>query len=182
MHYQRVLSVLVLLLSFSFSAHANLVNNGDFESNDLTGWTLTNGANPLTVVDTLSPHSGLSSASFGAFQSVDTISQSLSTTSAAVYNLSFWLANSDTQNSNTFEVWWDGALLQSWVDANPFSYTLFTYQVTATSASTLLEFKGFNDDGYFGLDDVSVPEPELLGLISLGLVCLVSFKKRHLAA
>jgi hypothetical protein len=179
MSSQRLLSALILLLSFTFSAHANLVTNGDFETNDLTGWTLTPGANPLTGVDNFSPHSGLYAASFGAYQSLDTIAQSLNTSTNETYDLSFWLSNTDTLHSNTFEVLWDGLPLLSWFNADPFSYSHFGYQVTASSTTTTLEFKGFNDDGYYRLDDVSVPEPELAWLLSLGLASLAVLRKRQ---
>lgn len=179
MRLQPVLFALILLLGFTFSAHANLVANSGFESNDLTDWTLTPGANPLTVVDNLSPYDGLYAASFGAFESVDTLSQSLGTTASKTYELSFWLSNTDTLHANTFEVWWNGTLLQSWVNADPFAYSQFNYYVTATSTATTLEFKGFNDDGYYRLDDVNVPEPALAGLFSLGLVGLALFRKRQ---
>ena len=177
MSSQRLLSALILLLGFTFSAHANLVTNGGFETNDLTGWTLTPGVNPLTGVDNFSPHSGLYAASFGAYQSADTIAQSLNTLTNETYDLSFWLSNTDTLHSNTFEVWWGGTLLQSWINAGHFSYSQFNYQVTASSTSTTLEFKGFNDDGYYRLDDVSVPEPEVALLFSLGLASLAVFRK-----
>ena len=70
-------------------------------------------------------------------------------------------------------------MLQSWVNANPFSYTPFSYHVTASTGTTLLEFKGYNNNGYFHLDDVSVPEPELLWLFSLGLIGLALFRKQQ---
>lgn len=182
MSSQRVLSALFLLLGFTFSAHANLVTNSGFETGDLTGWTLTEGTSPFTGVDNFSPHSGLYAAYFGAYPdpSVDTISQLLSTSANETYELSFWLSNTtDTPINSYFEVLWDGAVLQSWVNANPFSYTLFSYQVTASTSTTLLEFKGFNNNGYFHLDDVSVPEPDLLWLFSLGLVGLALFRKHQ---
>lgn len=64
-----------------------------------------------------------------------------------------------------------------------FPYTLYTFNVVATSSSSLLQFGFYNPpSSEWDLDDVSVnevPEPGTLGLVVLGALGLVgAFRKR----
>jgi MYXO-CTERM domain-containing protein len=84
-----LIAALLGLLSISAgNARAqNIVLNGDFATGDLTDWT---GLNPPSV-----SHTGLSidlAVGFPAVNNLQFISQSLSTTAGATYNLSFALA------------------------------------------------------------------------------------------
>ena len=68
MQFRRLVWVSVMLASVLSSTPpvraANIVANGDFETGDFTGWTLT-GPQTFTAVDTLAPHTGTFGAYFG---------------------------------------------------------------------------------------------------------------------
>jgi len=94
------------------------------------------------------------------------------------------LALSNNNPVNNFSVMWGGVTLLSLTNITPgFGYTEHTFNVTATSASTALQFSFANSFGAWELDDVSV-EPagvgvpdggstvSLLGCALLGLVAL----------
>ena len=135
---------------------ANLLTNGDFETCDLTGWSLT-GSTADTGVSTSSSHGGSCAMHFGAItDSVLMQSAQIVTTPGAVCTLSFWLRNTDTFNGNDFSASWDnGAPLVSLVDADPFDYKQYTFMVTGTGSDNIT-FRARNVEDYYDLDDVSV--------------------------
>jgi hypothetical protein len=101
-----------------------------------------------------------------------------------MYTLSFWLAN-DGAAPNQFDVFWNGASVLNLVDQPVSLYTQFTLSVTASGASTPLEFRYRNDDDFFRLDDVSataaVPEPSIAWLALTGLPLLALARRRALS-
>jgi hypothetical protein len=115
------------------------------------------------------------------------INQFLTTTPGTSYILDFSLAN-DNQNgtpNNFFAVHWGGTNLTSLTDVSNFGYTEYTFKITASTATTALQFQFSHDfnAAEFLLDDVSVSPagvgvPDagstlpLLGFASLGLVAL----------
>ncbi len=164
--------------------NAAIVVNGGFETDDLTGWTVT-GAD-LGTVEGFDVHSG--SFAFYGFDNSGfaTLSQTLTTTTGAVYDLSFW--------SQTY-IDVPGNILRYQVGAGPIvtvpntlTFAETTGSFTASDLATTLNFYYETDEGTgtWYLDDVTVdqssvapvPEPATLvvwarlGLVSLGFVAL----------
>jgi hypothetical protein len=84
------------------------------------------------------------------------------------YNISFWLSNLGDP-PNFFSASFGGTTLTTITDSSAFDYTQFTYQVTATSATTDLDFSFYHDPSFYLLDDVSVQAiPEASTLVSFG--------------
>jgi len=151
--------LVVLAVGARQARGANLVVNGDFETGDLTGWTLT-GSTGFTGINTSgnSPHGGGFQMSFGAVGSDSVLMQSaqIRTIPGALCQFSFWLRNEDTGNSNDFSASWDnGTPLVSLVDANAFDYTQYTFIVKGRGSDNIA-FRAGNPSAYYDLDDVSV--------------------------
>jgi hypothetical protein len=156
--------------------------------------------------DPFGPHSGSAYFFGGAWDGTSglngnfgKVSQSVSTTPGAVYELSFWLAQPAAGSSNFWAVLWDGADVNFSPSNLVFPYTQFVFSVTGTGSDPL-EFQFF-DDAQIGrlagyeLDDVSltctancpgatsfstIPEPGSGELVAMffGVAGLVVFKKR----
>jgi hypothetical protein len=168
-------------LSIAHPASANLITNPGFETGDFTGWTNVNGV----VVGTFfgfAPHSG----NFQAANTTGSLTQSVATTPGASYTIDFWLGNTVNSLPNSFSVSWGGVPLFSLTNQSSFGYTEYTFNATALTASTALQF-GFLEpvgaSGIWFLDDVSVnpagvgvPDGgstvSLLGCALLGLAAL----------
>ena len=85
--------------------------------------------------------------------------------------------------ANFCSINWDGASIFSLTDSAAFGYTEFRFEVTASTASTALQFEFMQNPSYFLLDDVTVIPGEvnvpdagstfsLLGLASIGVIAL----------
>jgi hypothetical protein len=185
----------------------NLVQNPGFEDStdatDSPGWTLTAGhgtifdngqgqaEGPAIRPDEPPPsgnpnaHSGLWDVQFAATNAEDasagTLSQAITTTAGSTYLVTFFLMNSDGPH-NTFLATFGGQTVLSLTDSSAFGYTQYSYQVKATSSSSVLAFSAEQDPGYFYLDDISVePAPAPVmggGLVSLA-VLLAGFSVRR---
>ena len=153
------------------SIASNLVVNCGFESGDLSGWTTTPPGyeGQYYGVDSFDANVG----SYGAYLAGQTsdvyLSQNVPTAAGASYTLSFAVAHPDVNYApytNDFNVLADGNLLYS-ESEQVFGYTDFSFDFTATSASTSIAFGAFDPLGFFSLDDVSVsatPEPSTFAL------------------
>lgn len=150
------------------AGHAEILLNGGFETAAFSPeWTLNPGGpfdqvckagNPIGAA-TCTVHSGQYAMSFGLAFAQDSLSQSLPTIAGATYVLRFWLANDNPldQNTETFDVFWDGSDVFSLTSPQPsFPYREVVLHVTASTGSTPLVFVARHDPSQWFLDDVSV--------------------------
>ncbi|HEV7927609.1 MAG TPA: hypothetical protein VGR14_19815, partial [Verrucomicrobiae bacterium] len=158
------------------------VGNGGFETGDFTDWTLVGqtdlvfalaaddvdvaGTNALDgVPDVAFVHSGLYGAYLGQYPTDGSLSQTVATSPGQHYLVSFWLTSVAYQGSTTpndFSAKWDGSALFTQTNLDAFGWTNLQFVVSATSASSTLEFDFNEVPGAFGLDDVrveTVPAP-----------------------
>ena len=160
-------------------ASADLVVNGGFETGDFSDWNYTS-VDGFSFVDIGFPHGGLYAAFFGDLQEDGggSISQSLTTTVGSSYVLSFWFAGDGDTPSGFSAIVGGNVLYQVTNPSFDANYNLYTFDFTAASASTLLQFTEYDDPGYINLDDVSVvpsatvPEPTSMVTLVLGVVIL----------
>ena len=171
---------ILLIAPVRFACAVNLVTNGDFETGDFTGWTVTG-----TNINVL--HGPGPDTTFGAFfganvSGFSTISQTFATTPGAFYNLTFFyqVTNLGTPfpANNAFDVLWNGASIGGGLfpqtNVSPGSITP-NFIEQATGTSTTLTFEGFNQQSVDFLDNVSVTVPDTgstFGLLALALAVL----------
>lgn len=170
--------------SMNSQAASELVVNGGFESGDFSNWNYTS-LDGFSFVDTGFAHSGSYAAFFGDLQQDGggSISQSLATVANATYVLSFWFAGDGDIPSGFSAIVGGNTLYQ--VTNPPFdvNYNLHTFDFTATSSVTLLEFTAYDNASYINLDDVSVvpfvsgsvPEPTSMIPLGIGLVAITGY-------
>jgi hypothetical protein len=181
-----------LLLSSSAFANSNLLTNGDFETGDLTGWTTSEPALDATQGVSTDFYSVVSPVAHSGFIYYDgtmghqgTLSQSVGTIAGAVYTLEFDLQRytqyppTDNQLTITFA---GHTVLDETNGSNNWQHYSFT-GLTASGASSLLQFANRNDNDYTELDNVSVimtavPEPSI-ALMMLGGLFLVAYRSRR---
>lgn len=176
----------------------NLVANCGFETGDFTGWTFVRGpsADLNTGIDKVDAHTGVYGAYFGAIQTSptdhgDAIRQTLSTLPGQTYCITFYSADLNADGTpvlaptpdNALRVLFGGAVVFEQPILNT-AFSSFTVIGVATSATTVLEFDGFNNPAFDALDDVSVtatPEPGAWALLGTGLVTLggVAVRRRR---
>jgi hypothetical protein len=214
---QRILRSALPLLSLAAglavqARGANIVSDGSFEIPTPSGsvgypgslgdgWFATAGT--IGILDTAVdepgvPHSGNQFAYLNWSDTVNTLSQTLTTVVGQTYTFSFWLADT---SANPVTVTWGGqTVFNGSAPANgvvsPGNYVNFTYSVTATSTSTVITFTGQYTEGGYGtiLDDVSVtpngvpstPAPRslylcLIGLAALALYVALQARRRQVA-
>lgn len=168
-------TAIVLTAALAGSASAELVVNGGFETGDFTGWTQFDNTGATGVAgtfDSVSPFQGSYQAYFGAVGSSGGIRQDLATVAGQTYHISFALANLGGP-TNHFNAWFGSTHLMFLDDVDPFDYTVYTFDVTATGAPTTLSFSFQQNPSYFLLDAVSVtavPEPSTLAMAGTALV------------
>jgi hypothetical protein len=190
----RVLALVsaAVILSAALPAATNLVVNPGFETGDFTGWTVSGNPQFLNV-NQESPHTG----SFGVFAGpqfeLASITQAIPTIAGQTYQLDYWLTNLSGLPTNAFQASWNGQVVSSLTNASTFGYTLFSFpSLTATSASTTLQFDFRHDPFFWGFDDVSVqlvstpggptsgvPDSgSTVALLGLALSALAFFRRR----
>ena len=157
----------------------NLVANCGFETNDLTGWTLTPAASGSAwFVGSTIVNSGNYAWNMGATNLIDdVISQLLPTVLGQEYRIEFYY-NSVGDVPNGFTALWDASPLVSVSDTGPTNgYVHYSFLVTGTANDTI-SFGGHNTFGFDQLDDVSVVavlralEPRSLTLLGTSVAFL----------
>ena len=162
-------------LSVAYPAKANLITNPGFETGNLTGWQ--QNFNPFVGgnLDGIAPHSGNYQVFGGGGIVPANISQTLATMAGQSYTVDLWAAGSINSG---FGVLWNGSFVFSHTFTQAAGYTEFTFNVTASSASTQI---GFTLPRGIVMDDISVnpttvPDGgttvSLLGCALLGLAGL----------
>jgi len=180
----RKLTVITLFLAFVFVpglGAANIVVNPGFETGVLNPW-VPSGDTTYTDVQDWAAHSGSYGAYCGPVIENGYITQTLTTTPGATYDLSFWIWH-DQGTGTFFEVSWGGAPIYS-EGPGDYGWTLREFTVTSSGASTDLMFGFYNLPWFYYLDDVSVeqvPEPSSLILAGLGVAAL-ALRRRQRAA
>jgi len=135
-------------------------------------------------------HSGSYAAQFSQPEGgAGRVAQTLPTIAGQSYELSYWLqgyrgdngTNTPPFPAGTFRVT-AGDLVNEYISAAAAPWRQFTFEFTALSGSTLLEFVNFRTG--FSLDDVSVveiaaiPEPAPAALLGIGLLALLGARTR----
>ena len=183
-------------LLFTLQSGQSFVQNGGFETGDLSFWSL-NGTtisggflfNGVVNVDTFTDgsgtnfvHSGADGMAMGEAGALAFISQTLNTFPGQSYLLSFWMNNIGGVTPNQFQVNWNtnspavNTLFNQVSVGAINNWTNLLFIVMATGTNTVLQFGAQNDNYYFGLDDVNVwpiPNPSFRSVAKTGTNAVV---------
>ena len=180
---KRFLTISAALAAMSFlNANATLLNNGDFETGDLTGWSCT-GADYCTTSTAaatgLYAMTGYDNSSFG------TLSQTISTITGESYDFSFSSRaySLDAGNILRYQLGTDAITTVTTTTAYATTFDSFI----ATGLTTSISFFFETDPGTatWLIDDVSVtgavatPAPTVAALLALGLFGIGFSQKRR---
>ena len=134
-----------------------VVQNGSFETGNLTNWTLT-GNTAYVSVSAKSDyvHAGGYGAQLGPVGALGYLSQTLPTSPGQPYLLSLWLDSPEGATPNEFTVSWNGTTLFDAVNLGAIGWTNLQFIVGATSATSQLQIGARNAPSYFGLDDITL--------------------------
>jgi hypothetical protein len=189
-----------LLLGISTAASAdctsaaNLIANCGFETGDFQGWTVAGKDTPVQEGNFygveqddplgIAANGGSSQAYVLDPVNTLTLSQTFATKVGADYTVSFYVdqnaLDGDPLKSNSLKATFGTSSLLTMTNVADSAYTLYTYDVTATQASTTFSVAMIDETGQWLLDDFSVtrdvpavpeaPTPLLMGagLLALG--------------
>lgn len=153
---------------FTLNIGQSVIQNGGFETGDFTGWTLVGDTVRRTtiydaVVNISSGYGVVHSGTYGALlgdTKLATLTQTVATVPGQNYLLSIWLDNLDSGSGQQFIANWNSSALLDLTSPPALSWTNYQFIVTASAASSVLQFGAENNTSYFGLDDISlVPIP-----------------------
>ena len=171
-----VLSLSVAALAGSAGAAVNLVNNGNFQTEDFSGWTQWGDPSFSGVNNGTGP--GV--AYFAPF-GVGGISQGISTVVGEQYTFSFDLSMTlgTPSSSNSFFANFGALEVMSYTDRGAFGWTHYSFDVTASDATSQIKFGFHNAWGFIYLDNVSVTATPAPGAIALlGVAGLAGRRRR----
>src|SRR6185436_19817912 len=100
--------------------------------------------------------SGFFGAELGTTDQYGFLTQNVPTTPGMQYRLSFWLDSSDGLTPNGFSVSWNGVVVLDLLDLPAIGWTNIELRLTATGATSVLQFGFHNDPSFLGLDDISL--------------------------
>jgi len=182
-HNLKLVILLIGACTLAPNTFANIVTNGGFESG-LSGWTCT-GFDYCTT--SFGGQSGASSAITFDNSGYGELSQTLSTDTGTLYDVSFWWRSSNSTSANELGITFDSSSVGGLIGGvAPTIWTNVTTSFTATSALTTMSFwlATNSGTGVVYLDEVvvtAVPAPITLGLLGLGLLGLGLNRKRQQA-
>jgi hypothetical protein len=133
----------------------NRVVNGGFETGDFTGWTQVGDTSFSGVSSGVPVHSGTFAGFFGPASSLGGITQTVATAAGQPYQLHLWLSHPYTDTGTEYRVDIGAVTVDDQVNPGNFGYTEFTYNYTATGASTAITIRFLEPPNFFYLDDVS---------------------------
>ncbi len=142
-------------LVYSNTCGAGL-SNGGFETGDFMCWSITGNTSYMSVADD-NAHSGTYAASLGPIGSLGFLSQTVTTVPGQTYQLTFWLAHNrlEAGTPNEFQVSIGDNVVFDQQDMGIFDYTQYTFDYTATEATTTIQFGIQENPSFFDLDDVT---------------------------
>jgi hypothetical protein len=185
-------SIAILVFCMAPIVAGNIVINGSFEENQISGnyyqavfaadtitipgWTV--GTSATAGVDVVQgagwwSEEGTQGIDMAGTPGPGSLAQTLATTSGAEYLLSFWVSSNGGPWDNGLTVDWNATQLATISSPAQGTWEKFSYQVTGTGSDNLYFLD--NVAGYAGplLDNVSaqaIPEPTTFGLIGAGLL------------
>jgi hypothetical protein len=134
----------------------NLVQNPGFETGDATGWTIADASGYTAVSSQTRSHSGVYCVVGGAYLTMGTVSQTLPTLPGQTYLFSFWVYNPSNGVTEIAQAKWNGANVYASTNTVIPGWLNKKYILTATGASTVIQFAMRNDEFAYFLDDISV--------------------------
>jgi len=187
--FRKLLAICALSATFGKAAGSPLVQNGSFETGDLSGWQVTSGT--VLALASYGTTDGNYAAILGYGDSDGpnfTLMQTFATTAGTTYTLSFDWASAPNPTLQTTEVTVSGGaqpmLTQELaaIGAFPTPYSHYVYSFVADSSSSTLKFIDTSLSSYQSdqaLDNVTltaeVPEPATYLSLLIGLACLAYF-------
>jgi hypothetical protein len=176
----RFLALPTTLLLASLSQAAPVVVNGSFETGNLSGWTVADGA---PVVTSSEAHTG--TYSVAAFSN-DAIRQNFGPVATAdITEFSFWVKRAGGP-FDFLQLFYGDASNENLFPSGPSSdWTYFNLTASLDVGKTLTGFLIYGTDGPAYLDDFvvntgagTVPEPSNLALSALALLCLYGSRRK----